>query len=592
MYHPARIIPPLIAFALGFLMVWPLPAADDPAIFPVGDIKLGMKGVAYTIFSGDQVDKMDVEVLGVLHNVLGPKQDVILVQLKGPQVEHTGVVAGMSGSPVYFDGKLAGAIALKLGAFAKEAIAGVTPIASMLEVEKVLTPATGPPPTARIPLPREFARARRADAAPASYLVPIETPLVLSGLQPETLTQFGTQLDSLGVTAMAGGSVPASPTDADLKPGDMVGMGLVGGDLNLSAGCTVTAIVGKRVFACGHPLFGFGNVEMPLSRAHVVTTLASSLNSIKIISTGGVIGTLTEDRTTAVMGRLGAGPQMIPLDVSLTTPAEEKRFHFDVINSPQLTPLLVAIATFNGIAVNPAYSENTTLELQGSIELKRHAPVELENLFPPADIPAGGSIAVAMQVQSIFARLFANPFERPDVDKIRLHVTSLPERRSAIIEGAWSEKNEVTPGETVNVKVLLRPYRGAPFVQEMQATIPQQAAPGPVELLISDADTLNRRTQGFFGPAASQLSGLEELIRLLNRERRNDRLYAALFQPVPTLLIEDKELPNVPLSQIDVLDQRHSVGGARLLWQSLAGEWSVRMNQAIAGQHAVTITVK
>ena len=589
------------------------PAADD-GTFPLDQVKPGMKAIAYTIFSGDTVEPMDLVIIGVLHNALGPKEDVIVVQLLGEKPEHSGVVAGMSGSPVYIDGKLVGALSLKLGMFTKEAIGGVTPIANMLDISKVLPPPGAPPKTPntsestgnfsamnwdspsfdtaaaalKVAIPQDLAQ--RASLASGSYLVPIETPLVVSGMYPETLAQFGSQLSALGMTTMAGGKAEPSPEDTKLKPGDMVGMELVGGDLSMDAGCTVTTINDGAVYACGHPLFSFGDVSIPLTRAHVVLTLNSSMASTKIMSTGGVIGTLTEDRTTAVVGRLGAGPPMIPMDVSISTPQEEKKFHFEVAEIRQLTPLLVAISALNGIAGNTAYTEGTTLQLSGSIDLKDHGSVKIEDLYAPQDSGAPGGLQIAFAVLRTFGEIFTNPYEPPRIEKVSIRVTSMPERRSALIESVWSEKNEVQPGETVGVKVLLRPYRGSPFIQEIPITIPVQAAPGSMQLLVSDGETLNRMTQAFRVP--SELAGLDELVALLNRERRNDRLYAALLQPTPTLLVEDKELPNVPLSEINILDQRRNPGSARLLGQSSAGEWSVPMNRVIAGQRVLTITVK
>ena len=366
---------------LFFGSLLPLRGGDTAETMPLSQIQPGMKGVAYTIFEGDRIEKIDLVVLGTLHNALGPKQDVILVQLIGEKVEHTGVVAGMSGSPVYFDGKLAGALSLKLGVFTKEAIGGVTPIENMLDVEKAAafpaTPIPGATPTKpasiaeeRIPLPESYARqfSVPTSAGSGQFLVPIETPLVSTGLYPETIAQFGKQLSAWGMTMMAGGTAAPSPEDAQIKPGDMVGMELIRGDLSIAPGCTVTTVVGDQVLACGHPIFGFGAVALPLTRGHVILTLASSMASTKIMSTGGLIGTLTQDRLTAVMGKLGAGPPMIPLDVHLVTPSGEKNFHFEVIESPQLTPLLVALATFNGIVASPAYGEGSTLAMDGSID--------------------------------------------------------------------------------------------------------------------------------------------------------------------------------------------------------------------------------
>jgi hypothetical protein len=576
-------------------------ASGSPQTIPVSEIKPGMKGVAYTIFEGDQVEKIDLVVLGVLENALGPKEDVILVQLLGDKAEHNGVVAGMSGSPVYFDGKLAGAISLKLGIFTKEAIGGVTPIESMRDAEKsgempasagtaARTETSTSAMAMRVPLPADFSRFTGAGGG--QFLVPIETPLIASGLYPQTLAQFDKELSSWGVAVMAGGTAPASPEDFQLKPGEMVGVDLIRGDLSISTGCTVTTVDADQIMACGHPIFGYGNVKLPMSRAHVVTTLASSMASTKIITTGGIIGTLTGDRATAIIGKLGAGPPMVPMEITLETPAIKKDFHFEVIESPQLTPLLVALTAYNGIVGSTAYGEGLTLQLDGTIELKGHTPVQIDDLFAPTDSPIPAGYMVAIAVQGAFARIYSNPYELPQIDKVNLHVTAMNERLRATIENAWIEKSEVHPGETVSAKVLLRPYRGAPFIQEIPITIPDEVARGPLQLVISDADTVNRTVQSLAASSQAQLPGLEELIKLVNRERRNDRLYATLLQPTPTLLVEDKEMPNAPLSEINVLNERHNPGGARLLWQSTAGQWSVEMHQVIAGEHSLTITVK
>ncbi len=568
-------------------------SADKIQTLPVADIHPGMKGVVYTTFDGDQIEKVDLEVIGVLHNAIGPKLDVILVRLLGDKVARTGVVAGMSGSPVYIDGRLVGALALKLGSFTKEAIGGVTPIADMLEIEQApATPAPEPkaPAATRLALPQAFAE--EVASGSGEFLVPIDTPLVTTGLYPDTLARFGKEFSAWGMTAMAGGTAPSSPSDPDLKPGDMVGIDLIRGDLSISSGCTVTTVVDGRILACGHALFGFGSIQMPLSRAHVLMTLASAAASTKVITTGGTIGTLTEDRQTAVMGTLGAPPAMIPLNVTLDTPSEQKKYHFEVIESPQLTPALVAAAAYNGIIGSPAYGEGPMLQMDGAIDLKGHTPVQLEDLFVPVDPATPAAFYLATEVQSAFSRIYSNPYELPQIERIDLRVETLAERRSAEIDGAWIERTMVHPGETLDVKVLLRPYRGDPFIQSVPITIPAQTARGNLELVISDAEFLNRNVQSLASTSQGQLTSLEQLIQLLNRERHNDRLYATLLQPTPTVFVEDKEMPNVPASAISVLDQRQTSYGARLLWQSTAGQWSVPMHQVITGQHMLALTVK
>jgi hypothetical protein len=580
-------------------------APNSTELFPLSSVKPGMKGVAYTIYSGDEVAKIDLVVLGVIENGLGPKQDVILVQLLGDEAQHSGVVAGMSGSPVYFDGKLAGALSLKIGIFTKEAIGGVTPIANMLDIEKSNFPGAGAGAgakhaaatsrnaaaySARVAIPS--ALARQAAASDGEYLVPIETPAIASGMLPETMAQFSKQFSSWGMSLAAGGSAPASPDDAQVKPGDMVAFELVRGDMTISPGCTVTRVNEGRVYACGHPILSLGEVHMPMARGHVITTLASAMASTKIMSTGSTIGTFTQDRLTAIMGQLGPGPTMIPVDVVLDTPNAHKTFHFEVVECPQLTPALVAITTFNGIVATPASGLGSTLALDGEIDLHGLPPVKMNDLFAPSDNPIPEGLMVAADVQQIFSRIYTNPYETPKVEAVKIHVTAQADRHEATIDGAWLDKVEARPGDTVGVKVQLRPYRGPMFVQEMSVTIPPQSARGQLQLVISDANFVNRNVAMAEATTDGQLPGLEQLVNLINLERQNDHLYATLLQPTPTLMVEDKIMPNAPASEINVLDQRQNPTSARITNQSTAGEWSVPMHQVISGERTLTITVK
>ncbi len=510
-----------------------------------------MQGYAYTIFAGDQVEKFNLEVIGVLDNFLGPKQSIILVQLKGPKVEHTGVVAGMSGSPVYLDGKLAGALSLKLGIFTKEPIAGVTPIQDVLNPPS--WPATAQAATQQLGLPSEASM--RTGLPSNSALEPIETPLVFSGFQPAALQQFANQLQGYGFVAAQGGTASPQPDDGHLVAGDMAGMVLVQGD-------------------------------------------ASELASTKIVNVGGSIGTITGDHLTAVTGKLGAAPTMIPLDLTLQVsgaePAKQKTLHFELINHPKLTPLLVALTTFNGLTQNSLYGEGTTLHLSGEIRLQGHAPVQIENTFAPGDSLSPDGLPIALTMQNVFTRLFVNSFEPAIVDRITLRVESVPGRKSFTIESAWLEKGEAAPGETLRVRVLLRPYRGAARVEETTVRVPEQVARGTnLRILVSDADLLNRASRGFaFGGAGSGPNGLDQLIALLNRERRNDRLYVGLFVPAPTLLWDDKELPNIPLSQINVVDGRPTPGSVQVLRESLASEASILLGGPVSGVISLNLQIR
>ncbi len=551
-----------------------------------------MTGTGYTIFAGDDIESFTFDVIGVMPNLIGPQESIILVQLKGAKVEHTGVVAGMSGSPVYIDGKLLGAVSLKLGIFSKEPIAGVTPIEEMLSL-----PSTPPDSSVaeaftsrQYPLPDAFSAA--VGTSGPLYLEPIASPLTFSGFSAEAIGHYASEFRGYGLSAAQGGTGTASPDDAKLAPGDMVGMVLVQGDLTINAACTVTAIIGDRVLSCGHPLFGFGRLQVPMARARVITTLASEYESTKIVNMGGIIGSITDDRTTAVTGVLGKSPPMIPVDLTLATPAGEKKFHFEMVTNPKLAPLIVGLVTLNGLTQDPIYSEGATLSLHGTIDIAGHSSVQMEQLFAPTDSMIPDATFVAVAVQADFARIFGNPFETPNVQHIELKLEARPEHTEAAIAGAWSDKVEAEPGESVTIKVMLRPYRGDPVIRDVSITIPEQAAHGTMmQVLVSDAGTLDRRTAPF-GPAAiGRLTGLEQLIALLNRERRNDHLYVALLEANPTLLVQDKVLPNAPLSEIDVVDGRPGQAGGFLLHDSSAGEWSVPMNEVITGFATITIRI-
>jgi len=586
------IVPSLVAGTLAFFVLTaafapPSRAQQSTEILPLSQVHAGMQGYAYTIFAGDQVEKFDLEVLGVLDNFLGPHQSIILIQLKGPKVEHTGVVAGMSGSPVYLDGKLAGALSLKLGVFTKEPIGGVTPI------EDILNP---PSQTAALQaqagLPNDLA-SRQGVFPSASSLLPIESPLVFSGIQPAALQPFAAQMQGFGFVSAQGGTAAPRADDAHLAPGDMAGMVLVQGDASISSACTVTAVQGDKVYLCGHPFLSLGKVALPMARTRVVATLSSDLASTKIINVGSPIGTITDDRLTAVSGKLGAAPALVPLDLTLDSPVGEKKLHFEIVNHPKLTPLLVAITTFSGLSQNRVYGEGTTLHLSGEIRLQGHAPVLIENTFAPSDVLSPDALPIALTMQSVFTRLFTNTFEPAVVEHISLKVESTEGRHSFSIDSAWLEKGEAAPGETLRVRVLLHPYRGAARIEETSVKIPDQIARGTaLRILVCDADLLNRASRGFAFPGAGGATGLDQLIALLNRERRNDRLYVGLFVPSPTMLWDDKELPNIPLSQINVIDGRPTPGSVQVLRESLASESSIPLGGPVTGVVSLNLQVR
>jgi SpoIVB peptidase S55 len=602
--HPARLLSSckcVLLAALLVCLVAPAPRAADPEIFPLSQIQPGMKGEAYTIFAGDQIEKFDLVVIGVMPNFLAPKEAIILVQLLGAKVEHTGVVAGMSGSPVYIDGKLAGALSLKLGQFSKEPLAGVTPIENILSLPKGqpgTMRAAGTGDSAAVPSQQSEARleippdwASRAGVSGGSFLTPIDSPLVFSGFSAVAIRQFEKEFAAYGMAATQGGSSDARPDDGNIRPGDMVSAVLLEGDLSLNASCTVTAIVDGRVYVCGHPLFGFGSVRMPMARARVLTTLSSDLESTKIVNVGGTIGSFSQDRVTAVVGSLGAAPNLIPIDMTVATPDGDKHLSFRMMSNPKLTPILMGIAALNGLVQSSVYGEGTTLHLTGAIDIAGHSSVTLDNLFPPIDSFLPDGVPVASAVQNLFQRIFSNQFENASIERVTLRMDSMPERRQMTIEGAWLDKSEAEPGDAVTVRVQLRPYRGSPVIRDVRIAVPPQAVRGTsMQILASDSGTLNRMS--VVSGSQARLDSLEQLISVLNRERRNNRLYVTLLGSSPTMVVQDKVMPNVPASQINLLDQRGGPASSLLVRESAAGEWSLPLDQIVSGSTSLTIHIK
>ncbi|MGH9743140.1 MAG: hypothetical protein ACRD51_12420, partial [Candidatus Acidiferrum sp.] len=468
------------------------------------------------------------------------------------------------------------------------------PIEDVLRPQPLLTSEADPyqAPAPQISLPQN--PSADANIPSGSALQPIETPLVFSGYEPQALRQFAPQLQSFGFVAAQGGTAAPSHDDSHLAPGDMAGMVLVQGDTSIASACTVTAVRANEIYLCGHPFLSLGDVQFPMARTEVVTTLSSELASTKIINVGGDIGTITGDHLTAVTGKLGATPRMIPVDLTLSVGGAEKKLHFEMVDHPKLTPLLIGLTVFNGLTQNSLYGEGTTLHLSGQILVHGHPPVQIENTFAPADAFTPDGLPIALDIQNVFLRLFTNSHEIPVFDRIALHVESVPGRHSYKIESAWLEKGEAAPGETLRVRVLLRPYRGPERIEETSVRVPEQATRGTtLRVLVTDGDMLNRASRGFSfsGPDSSSAS-LDQLITLLNRERRNDRLYVGLFTPSPTILWDDKELPDVPLDQINVLDGRPAPGTVQVLRESLASESSIPLGGPVTGVISLNLQIR
>src|SRR5438132_10663598 len=567
---------------------------------PVDQIHAGMRGLAYTVFQGVKPEPMEVEVLGVMKNVNGPKGDVILVRLHGTKVEYRGVVAGMSGSPVYFDGKLAGALAFRIGEFSKEPIAGVTPISEMLEINAMdRTPAGDSAPVqakARNAATKTAGPGENSSSFPqdsSNYLKPIETPLVFNGFSEETVRRFAPQFASAGIVPVMGiGSHSDVKQPESLEPGSTVSAILVRGDMDIAATCTVTYVDPQRLLACGHPLLQFGMVDIPMTKAQVLATLPSPLNAFKIVNTTEPVGAFVQDRHTGIMGLFDKQPDMIPVTLTIhgggPTP---KEFHYEVLNNAKLSPVAMMATVFNALRGINEYGEEITYRMNGNISVQGYPEVMLQNMFAPGDSGQPAAALAALSLGDRFGKIYDNPYDVPEIRGVKLDFDLVKERRWARLETARTDLTEARPGDEIVVETVLRPYRGERILRKIPIHIPTYTSKGPLRILVSDGETLDRMRRGMslFG----RKLGLGPTIALLNKEHANNRVYVSLLEADPEAMVADKVMPTLPLSVMNVMEGMRGTQEMVVLGESSVNEAATApLDYAVAGGQILTITIK
>ena len=594
----------IVLLALSGLGFSQNPASSQPdskvlppaKIMKVDDVRPGMKGVGYTVFQGTKPETMGVEVLGVLHNWNGPKSDVVLVKLQGEKAEFTGVVAGMSGSPVYIDGKLLGAIAYRIGQFSKEPIAGVTPIEQMMEINELdqSVPAAGTATSAK-----PFGSARTStpgstDLNPiqsySQYLQPIDAPFVFNGFTEEALKQFAPNFATAGIVPVMGvGSASKEKQPEPLLPGSAVSAIMVRGDMDVAATCTVTYMDENHLLACGHPLTQFGMVDMPMTKANVVATLASPLNAFKIVNTTESVGAFVQDRRTGILGRFDREPQMIPVTLSIHGPSGPREYHYEVLNNAKLTPLMMMATVYNALMGMNQYGEETTYRLNGRIRVNGFADVRMTNMFSPVD-STPTAYAVAMSLGEHFGRIYDNPFEAPKVSGVNLEFDLERERHSAVLESARTDVTEARPGDEITIEAVLRPWRGDRIVRRIPVRVPTSVPKGSLRILVSDAETLDRSRR--VNPAMARRLDLHSTIELLNKEHLNDHLYVSLLEANPQATVEDKVMPAVPLSVMNVMEGMRATQEMVVFNESAVNESSTPMGYVVSGAQIISLSIK
>jgi hypothetical protein len=552
----------------------PAPPPSSGGFFPLAELRAGMKATAWTVFKGDKPEPMEVEILGVLRGARGPGQDMILAQLHGVKPEYTGVVAGMSGSPVYIGKRLLGSLSYRIGQFSKDPIAGITPIAQMLEVGEIpVIQGTGN---------REQGLGTRDKGLgtgdqTAETMQAMETPLTMSGFAPEAVLLWQKQMAGTGlemVTAGGGSSSSANgsgtessaSTASGIVPGSAVSAQLVRGDLEIAATCTVTYVDARQLLACGHPILQAGPVSLPMTATEVVATLASPLNAFKIVNTGATIGAFTEDRASAIRGVLGAQARMIPLHIAVRGEGGEKKLHIEVLDLPSLTTSAVLVSLFQSLLETNESTAETSYHLTGTIDLEGY-PASPLDVWAPAGDQMPPAMTAALLTGERFSRIYANSGRQGAVRGIDLHIEAIPRRVQVELLSARLVSNSVVrAGDTVDVEATLRPWRQAERNLRIAVKLPARLEPGNLRLLVSDAGTLDR-TLDQLHPAGRPAS-IKSVLAQASRQHSADRIYVSLLVPETQAEMAGQTLTSLPLSVANALEPLRAAQDASLNGES------------------------
>ena len=582
-------------------------SASSGQIMPLAQVREGMRGTARTVFRGTEPEEFNVEILGILPSAIGPRQDLIIGKLSGGGADRTHVFAGMSGSPVFIDGKLVGAISYSFP-FSKEPICGITPVEQMITIfeqnngaKRTSTPrAVSFAELASTEWKPNFPRAASVASGLAASSIPsiagqsfqpIATPLTFSGFSQETLNVFAPQLMSVGLMPVAsvGGGAKMTPmekyNDKTLQGGTSVSMQLTRGDYSLAAAGTVTFRDGEKVYAFGHPFLSLGMSDLPMSESHVITVIPNLNNSFKLAVPDAMVGTMTQDRNTGVFGKLGQAPKMIPVKLNMQTSRDKQEtFNFEVAKDDFLTPLLLNIAIYNSISAMERSIGDSTIQIEGDIKVKGQEPIKIERRFTGGQAmqSAAGSVAVPVNA------LLRSGFDDAEISEVTLNVTSTDGNQSAVLERIALDRTDVKAGESFEVQAFVRNKAGQIFVQRTPVTVPKDTPAGTLLVSVGDGGSVQQvAASRSFVP-----KNLGELIKTINEIKKNDRLYVQTYRVTNGAIIGAKELPNLPPSVLATLNNDRTAGGFTPTVLTVLTEQVIApADYVIAGQQVLTIEV-
>ncbi len=606
-----------IATTISFVLAARIAIASVPTL-PVSEIKPGMRGVCKTVFSGVEIEDFNIEVVDILTNY-APQLDAIIVKLYGEKVEKTGVVSGMSGSPVYIDGKLIGALAFSFGTFMKEPLAGITPIEYMLQIENFEQKRTLELSSMHsthlvsfddLLLAKDFNDSdlisKFTSKLPSirnnfEQLKPISIPLTFSGFHPRVIAKMAPTIENLGFTVIQGGnSGNLSQNDQTLKPGAAVSGVILSGDMSISGTGTVTYRDGDKILAFGHPFFNSGPIKMPMANAKILTILSSYLHSSKLALTGNIVGSIHQDRFPGLLGIIGEEAPMFPVQINYSSPlSETKTYHYQIAEDKslqQLMPILFYVSLLSTIETARFANGDYSINLTGSIDLKDLPDVQLDNFYATANFSSnsgGGSdiMASAYDVTVALISLINNRFEYPDIEKIELNFQATPGSKRLVIDNLWFDKNEVEPGDKLNLRIELKEYQGKSVFVNKTIAIPANLSVPFLVITVGSSDYINmweqRVATGKYTP-----QNMNELITILNNQKKNDNLYIQLNSPERGSFINGQELSNLPPTILNILNEKKTQDSFKILDKTTLEEYKYPMNYRIFGGKTIRIRVR
>jgi hypothetical protein len=565
---------------------------DPNEFMSVDEIKPGMKGIGKTVFEGTKIDEFQIEVLDVVKNAVGPKSDIIWVLCSGGPLEETGVLSGMSGSPVYIDGKLIGAVAYRMGSFMKRPIAGVTSIASMLGIleNEELDAGYAPGLTggSLSPLSSIQHPASSIQNNPAS-LMPIQTPVMMTGFHPRAMDDISPVLERFGMIPVQGGgaSSQVESEEVPLEPGAVLGVQYIKGDVDAFAVGTLTYVHGDKILGFGHPMLGMGKISLPMAGGRVGLLGSSLMASSKYASPAKTMGVITYDGQHGILGIIGKKPQFIPLKIRISSQRSSQplEYNFEIAKDRLFSPDLFFITAMNTIHGAEKRIGDYTIRTHSEIDLKGYPTISKDNIFSGMS-PSTAAMRFAAPLYSIMQ----NTFEEAEVENVLLEISFEDKRTNARIDGVQINKDRVRPGDSLEVTVFLTPYMEDTVIKRFQVTIPKDTPEGRSLLQISDVSS-SESWESARAPMKSRTVDLSHLVRRIQEEESNNYIIVELLAPKMGVTIRDQELPALPLTAFSVMNSPKKTGGSGLTRGTIFLKQRIHTDYVISGRAMLLLNI-